>query len=139
MEMLKYDNILNNPLQIGFNVGGAYVATSFAVTTSPYSRAASVAIGMLAGNYIYNVSGFALADELVTNPFAALSRTVSDIATGKGSMVEYAGAGAAGYGAYQATIGEASTEAVAATEAAETSGLIGTIMEGLEFLPLLII
>jgi hypothetical protein len=138
MEMLQYDNILNNPLQIGFNVGGAYVGSSFA-NTSPYSRAASVAIGMLAGNYIYNVSGFALADELVTNPFAALSRTVSDIATGKGSMVEYAGAGAAGYGAYQATIGEASTEAVAATEAAETSGIIGTIMEGLEFLPLILI
>jgi hypothetical protein len=138
MEMLQYDNILKSPLQIAFNVGGAYVTTSFA-NTSQYNRAASVAIGALAGNYIYNVSGFALADELVTNPFAALSRTVSDIATGKGSMVEYAGAGAAGYGAYQATIGEASTEAVAATEAAETSGLIGTIMEGLEFLSLLII
>ena len=101
--MLQYDNILKSPLQIGFNVAGAYLATSFA-NTSTYSRAASVAIGALAGNYIYNVSGFALADELVTNPFAALSRTVSDIATGKGSMVEYAGAGAAGYGAYQATI-----------------------------------
>ena len=53
-------------------------------------------------------------------------------------MVEYAGAGAAGYGTYQVTsslMGEASTEAVAATEAAETSGII----EGLEFLPLLII
>ena len=66
--MLQYDNILKSPLQIGFNVGGAYVATLFAVTTSPYSCAASVAIGALAGNYIYNVSGLALGDELVTNP-----------------------------------------------------------------------
>ena len=138
MEILKYDNILNSPLQIGFNVAGAYFVTSFA-DTSPYSRAASVAIGALAGNYIYNLSGFVLGDELVINPLAAISRTFSDIAKGKGSMAEYAGAGAAGYGAYQATIREASTEAVAATEAAETSGIIDTIMEGLEFLPLFII
>ena len=138
--MFQYNNVLKSPLQIGFNMAGACFATSFA-DPSAYSRDASVAIGMLAGNHIYNVSGFALGDELVTNSFAAISHTVSDIVKGKGSMVEYAGAGAAGYGTYKATrssIGEASTEAVAATEVAETSRILGTIMEGLEFLPLLI-
>ena len=102
----------------------------------------SVAIGTLAGNYLYNVARFGIADELVNNPFQALSRTVSDIAKFKGPMLEYAGAGTAGYGTYQvisSSIGETSTEAVAATEATETSTIIGTIMECLEVLPLLII
>ena len=139
--MFQYDNILKSPLQIGFNVAGPYFAKSFA-DTSAYSRAASVAIGSLGSNYIHNSFGFAIGDELVTNPLVALSRIFSNIAKGKGSIAEYEAAGAAGYGTYQATgslLGEASTEAVATTEAAETSGILGIFMEGLEFLPLLII
>ena len=95
-----YLSITIAKFETGFNVAGAYAATSF-VDISAYSRVVSVAIGAMGGNYIFNVSGFALGDKLVTNPFAALSRTVSDIAKGKGSMVEYGAAGVAGYGTYQ--------------------------------------
>ena len=156
--MLGYDKEffqLKKPVAIVANITGMYFANELILPQTPSMRGSVIIGGALTAQYMYNRLGLGQADDLFNNPVRGMANAASDIASGRGNLLEY---GAVGLGAYgtvkggsylfggsEAAVGTeaAAGTKIAATEgAAESVGLFGEIgsslLEGLEFLPLLL-
>jgi hypothetical protein len=89
-------------------------------------------MGALVSNYVYQ-SYFGALDDTLRNPLSAFEHSDNDIASEKGSLVDYGivgGTGYAGYSGYTAISrsGAAASEGVAVTE--ESAGLLAELGTG---------
>ena len=123
----NYKNIQSRPIQIASNLVGGYTASNLVQTANGPTRALFFGMSALISNYIYQSYDFGALDDTLRNPLSAFEHSVSDIASGKGSLVDYGivgGTGYAGYSGYTALSGSgaAASEGVVATE--ESAGLL---------------
>ena len=99
----SYQNISSHPLQIVSNLVGGYTASNLVHTANGPTRALFFGVGAFISNYIYQSYGFGALDDALRSPLSAFEHSVSDIASGKASLVDYsivAGTGYAGYAGY---------------------------------------
>ena len=113
-------------------------------------RAFVIIGGAVTGMYMYNSLGLGQADDIFNDPVRGMANAASDIASGRGNLFEYGAVGLGGYGAvkgdsylFGGSEAAAGTEIAAGSEgAAESVGLLtevgSSLLEGLEFLPLLL-
>jgi hypothetical protein len=128
----NYKNIQSRPIQIASNLVGGYTSSSLVQTANGPTRFLFFAIGSVASNYLYQ-SYFGNLDDAITDPLSALEHSVSSIASGKASLVDYgvvAGTGYAGYAGYTSlsSSGTAASEGAVVTE--ESAGLLAELGTG---------
>ena len=105
---------------------------------------------------MYNSLGLRQVDDLFNDPVQGMSKSASDIASGRGNLIEYGAVGLGGYGAVKGEsylfggseaaagteVATAGTEITTTESATESVGLLGEIgsslLEGLKFLLLLL-
>ena len=128
----NYTNIQSRPIQIASNLVGGYTASNPVQTANGPTRALFFGMGALISNYIYQSYDFGALDDTLRNPLSAFEHSVSDIASGKGSLVDYGivrGAGYAGYSASSYALGSGATaDGVVATE--ESAGFLAELGAG---------
>ena len=128
----NYKNIQSRPIQIASNLVGGYTASNLVQTANGPTRAIFFGMGALISNYIYQSYDFGALDDTLRNPLSAFEHSVSDIASGKGSLVDYeivGGAGYAGFSASSYALGSGATaDGVVATE--ESAGLLAELEAG---------
>ena len=151
---------LKKPVAVAANIGGMYFANQLISPQTPIMRVFIIFGGSLTGMYMYNYLGLGQADDIFNDPVRGMANAASDIASGRGNLLEYGAVGLGGYGAVKGgsylfggseaagTEVAAGTEAAAAgtevaaagTEvAAESVGLLTEVGSSLfEFLPLLL-
>jgi len=130
----NYKNIQSRPIQIASNLVGGYTASNLVQTANGPTRVLYFGVGALISNYIYQSYDFGAVDDAIRDPLSAFEHSVSDIASGKGSLVDYglvAGTGYAGYAGYSSLSGSgtaAASEGVVASE--ESAGLLAELGAG---------
>ena len=147
---------LKKPVAVAANIGGMYLANQLISPQTPSMRGFVIIGGAMTGMYMYNSLGLGQADDIFNDPVRGMANAASDIASGRGNLLEYGAVGLGGYGAVkggsylfggsEAAAGSkaaAGTEiAAAGTEGIESVGLLtevgSSLLEGLEFLPLLL-
>ena len=143
---------LKKPVAVAANIGGMYLANQLISPQTPSMRAFVIIGGTVTGQYMYIYLGLGQADDIFNDPVRGMANAASDIASGRGNLLEYGAVGLGGYGAvkggsYLFGGSEAGSEAAVGTEIAGTEGIesvglfteVGTsLLEGLEFLPLLL-
>jgi hypothetical protein len=144
---------LKKPVAVAANIGGMYLANQLISPQTPSMRGFVIIGGAMTGMYMYNSLGLGQADDLFNDPVRGLAKAAEDVSEGRGNLLEYGAVGLGGYGAVkgasylfggsEAAAGTEATEiAAAGTEGIESVGLfteVGTsLLEGLEFLPLLL-
>ena len=155
--MLGYDRQffqLKKPVAVAANIAGVYFANQLIGPQTPSMRVFVILGGAVTGMYMYNSLGLGQADDIFNDPVRGMANAASDIAAGRGNLLEYGAVGLGGYGVVKGgsyllggSEAAAGTEAAAAgtevaAEGIESVGLLGEIgsslLEGLEFLPLLL-
>ena len=152
--MLGYDKEffqLKKPVAVAANIGGMYLANQLISPQTPSMRGFVIIGGAVTGMYMYNSLGLGQADDIFNDPVRGMANAASDIASGRGNLLEYGAVGLGGYGAvkggsylFGGSEAAAGTEAIkiaaAGTEGIESVGLLtevgSSLLEGLEFLPL---
>ena len=130
----NYRNIQSRPIQIASNLVGGYTASNLVQTANGPTRAILFGMGALISNYIYQSYDFGALDDTLRNPLSAFEHSVSDIANGKGSLVDYGIVGGSSYATYSAGSyalsgsSAAASEGVVATE--ESAGLLAELGAG---------
>ena len=117
----SYKNIQTRPVQIIYNLGGAYAASSVFQTSSPPIRLGGAGVGALLANYLYQSCDIGSLDDAIRDPITGLAKAASDIASGHGSIFDYGLVGAGGYAGYSA-----STYALGGSAATATEGIVAT-------------
>lgn len=109
---------------------GGYTAFNFVQTANGLTRAIYFGVGCLVSNYIYQSHNFGATDDTLRNPLSAFEHNASDIASGKGFLVDQTIVGGAGYAGYSilGRSGAAATEGVVATK--ESAGLLDELGAG---------
>ena len=155
--MLGYDKEffqLKRPIAIVDNIGGMYVVNQLIQPQTPSLRAFVIIGGAVTGQYMYTYLGLGQADDIFNDPVRGMANAASDIASGRGNLLEYGAVGLGGYGAVKGgsylfggseaaagtEVAVAGTEiAATGTEGVESVGLLTEVGSSLlEFLPLLL-
>ena len=130
----NYKNIQSHPLQIASNLVGGYTASNLVQTANGPTKLLFFGMGALISNYIYQSYDFGALDDTLRNPLSVFEHSISDIASGKGFLVDYGivgGTGYAGYSGYTVISGSgaaAASEGVVATE--ESAGSLAELGTG---------
>ena len=130
----NYKNIQSRPIQIASNLVGGYTASNLVQTANGPTRVLFFGMGALMSNYIYQSYDFGAVDDAIRDPLSAFEHSVSDIASGKGSLIDYGIVGGSSYATYSAGSyalsgsGAAASGGVVATE--ESAGLLAELGAG---------
>ena len=127
----NYKNIKSHPVQIATNVIGGYTA-SMLVQNGP-TKVLFFGMGSLMSNYIYQSYDFGALDDGLRNPLSAFKHSIKDVASGHGSLIDYAivgGGGYARYSGYTALSGSGSAAAEGVVASEESAGLLAELGAG---------
>ena len=133
---------LKKPVAIVVNIAGMHFANQLISPQTPSMRAFVIIGGAITGQYMHNSLGLGQANDLFNNPERGMAKAASNIAFGRGNLLEYGAVGLGGYGAvkggsylFGGSEAAAGTEVAATEGAAESVGLFGEIgsslLEGL--------
>ena len=77
----------SHPMQIATNVIGGYTASTL-VQNGP-TRLLFFGMGAVMSNYIYQSYDLGAVDDALRNPLSAFEHSASDVASEKGSLIDY--------------------------------------------------